>query len=190
VVAIKRDPTPPGPVTNLFDRLDALHSRAGRPSLREISRRAGRGAISPSTVHNLFRTSRVPRWEFLEQVVAALGGDRDEFLNLWQAAWRAENAVEAARTGPANAGPVQARGGSQQSGPTPGSIRGGNKDRAEGAPWQSQRIWSSEIPPRNPHFSGRVSELELMRDSLNNQQAPHVQVVVGMGGIGKTELVR
>jgi len=188
VVAIKRDPTPPGPVTNLFDRLDALHSRAGRPSLREISRRAGRGAISPSTVHNLFRTSRVPRWEFLEQVVAALGGDRDEFLNLWQAAWRAENAVEAARTGPANAGPVQTRGGSQQSGPTPGSIRGGNKDRAEGAPWQSQRIWSSEIPPRNPHFSGRVSELELMRDSLNNQQAPHVQVVVGMGGIGKTEL--
>jgi hypothetical protein len=33
-----------------------------------------------------------------------------------------------------------------------------------------------------------VSELELMRDNLNSQQTPHVQVIVGMGGIGKTEL--
>jgi tetratricopeptide (TPR) repeat protein len=188
VAAIRRDPTPPGPVTDLFARLDALHSRAGRPSLREISRRAGRGKISPSTVHNLFRSSRVPRWEFLEQVVLALGGDREEFLNLWQAAWRAENEADAPRVGSAIAGPVQARSGSQHSGATARPVHGGNKDRAEAAQWQSQRIWSSEIPPRNPHFTGRVSELELMRDNLNSQQAPHVQVIVGMGGIGKTEL--
>jgi tetratricopeptide (TPR) repeat protein len=190
VGAIRREPTPPGPITNLFDRLDALHSQAGRPSMREISRRAGRGKISPSTVHNIFRTARVPRWEFLEQVVLALGGagDHEEFLDLWQSAWRAENEVTAPRADPARAAPAQAPGESQHSGPAPRPIQGGNRDYAEAAPWQSQRIWSSEIPARNIHFTGRVSELELMRENLNGQQAPHVQVIVGMGGIGKTEL--
>ena len=156
--------------------------------MREISRRAGQGQISPSTVHNLFRGSRVPRWEFLNQVVRALGGagDREEFLDLWQAAWRAENEVETSRAGPANAAP--ARGGSQHSGLAPRPIQNGNKDWADATPRQPQRIWSNEIPPRNAHFTGRASELELMHDNLNSQQAPHVQVIVGMGGIGKTEL--
>ena len=91
--SIKREPVPPGPIADLFDRLDSLHSQAGRLSMREIAIRAGRGKISSSTVHNIFRSSRVPRWAFLEQVVNALDGadDRDQFLVLWQAAWRAEN---------------------------------------------------------------------------------------------------
>jgi hypothetical protein len=46
VAAIKRETTPPGPITDLFDRLDDLHSKAGRPSMREIAIRAGRGNIS------------------------------------------------------------------------------------------------------------------------------------------------
>ena len=33
-----------------------------------------------------------------------------------------------------------------------------------------------------------MSELELMHDNLNGQQTPQAQVIVGMGGIGKTEL--
>jgi hypothetical protein len=75
VAAIKREPTPPpGPIADLFDRLDDLHSKAGRPSMREIALLAGRGNISSSTVHNLFRRPQVPRWSFLEQVVKALGG--------------------------------------------------------------------------------------------------------------------
>ena len=96
VGAVKREPTSPGPITDLFARLDDLHSRAGRPSMREIAIRAGRGNISSSTVHNIFRSPRVPKWGFLEQVVRALGGgpDRDEFLLLWQAAWRAENGAQ------------------------------------------------------------------------------------------------
>ena len=158
--------------------------------MREISRRAGRGKISPSTVHNLFRSSRVPRWEFLEQVVLALGGtgDREEFLDLWQAAWRAENDVETLRADPPNAVAAQGRGGGQHSGLAPRPIQNGNKDWAEAAPRQSQRIWSNEIPSRNIHFTGRVSELELMHDNLNSEHTPHLQVIVGMGGIGKTEL--
>ena len=76
MAAIKREPLPPpGPIADLFDRLDDLHSKAGRPSMREIAIRAGRGNISSSTVHNLFRRSQVPRWAFLEQVVRALGGE-------------------------------------------------------------------------------------------------------------------
>ena len=100
MAAIKREPTPPpGPIADLFDRLDDLHSKAGRPSMREIAIRAGHGNISSSTVHNLFRRPQVPRWAFLEQVVKALGGaqDREVFLALWEAAWRAENNVAAPR---------------------------------------------------------------------------------------------
>ena len=188
--AIRREPTAPGPIADLFARLDRLHLQAGRPSMREISRRAGRGRISSSTVHNLFRSSRVPRWAFLEQVVLALGGagDREEFLTLWKAASQAENEVETQRASPANAVPAQGRGESQHPGLAPRPIQNGNKDWAEVTPRQPQRIWSNEIPPRNVHFTGRVSELELMRDNLNSQQTPHVQVIVGMGGIGKTEL--
>jgi len=188
VAAIRREPTPPGPITDLFARLDALHSQAGRLSVREIARRAGRGEISHSTVYNLFRTSRVPRWEFLEQVVLVLKGDREEFLDLWQAAWRAENVVTAPRADPSEARPAQARGASRHLGSASVAGIGGNKNWAATAPPQSQRIWSSEIPPRNFHFTGRASELELMRDSFDSQQTPCVQVIVGMGGIGKTEL--
>src|ERR1700722_1570747 len=97
--AVKRETTPPGPITDLFDRLDDLHSKAGRPSTREIATRAGRGNISSSTVHNLFRSAKVPRWAFLEQVVKALGGEqeRDAFLALWEDAWRDENDIATPR---------------------------------------------------------------------------------------------
>src|ERR1700689_2411633 len=98
VAAIKREPMPPsGPIADLFDRLDELHSKAGRPSMREIAIRAGRGNVSSSTVHNLFRRSQVPRWTALEYVVKALGGaqERQVFLALWEAAWRAENDIAA-----------------------------------------------------------------------------------------------
>lgn len=75
----------------LSARLGELHARAGRPSVRDISRRAGRGNVSSSTVHNVLKGARVSRWELVEQVVIALGGDRQEFRVLWEAAWQAQN---------------------------------------------------------------------------------------------------
>src|SRR5580692_3402186 len=86
VTAINRNATPPGPITELYDRLEDLHLKAGRPSMREIATRAGRGRISSSTVHNVFafRNARVPRWPFLEEIVKALAGDTAVFLALWQ----------------------------------------------------------------------------------------------------------
>ena len=73
MTAIKREPPPPpGPVAELFDRLDQLHLTAGRPSMRDVAHKAGLGRISSSTVHNVFRRSKVPRWIFVEEIVKVL----------------------------------------------------------------------------------------------------------------------
>ena len=55
-------------------------------------------------------------------------------------------------------------------------------------PRPSQRIWSNEIPPRNRNFTGRKKELETLGRNLGSEESPHVQVISGMGGVGKTEL--
>jgi tetratricopeptide (TPR) repeat protein len=197
VGAIKREPTPLGPITDLFARLDELHSQAGRPSMRGIAIKAGRGHISSSSVHNIFRSSRVPRWEFLEHVVKALGGgqrDLDDFLVLWQVAWRAENESEVPRQFLPGAAQVDGRAGNQRAGNATWPVQrafgaGGAKEEADATLRLSQRIWSNEIPPRNLDFTGRVAELDAMQDNLNTGQSPHAQVIAGMGGVGKTELV-
>lgn len=163
--------------------------------MREIAIRAGHGNISSSTVHNVFRGSRVPRWAFLEQVVKALGGEeeRQVFLSLWEAAWRAENNVAAPRKAAADPALFPGSAGSQvptvPSRPPAGAARGEVRGWAESVPRPTQRIWSNEIPSRNPNFTGRAAELDrLSEDLFGPQLPPHVQVISGMGGIGKTEL--
>jgi tetratricopeptide (TPR) repeat protein len=53
-------------------------------------------------------------------------------------------------------------------------------------------IWGSEIPFRNPNFTGRVEELKALRDQLTTggpaviRQPP--STLYGLGGVGKTEL--
>jgi tetratricopeptide (TPR) repeat protein len=168
--------------------------------MRVIAIKAGRGNISASTVHNIFRSSKVPRWEFLEHIVKALGGsprELAEFLALWQEAERAERAgigAEGARQLLAGSGSTEGRGGNQRARlvtrPAQGTFAGGGaKEGADAAPRPPQRIWSPEIPPRNLNFTGRVAELEAMHENLNTRRSPHAQVIAGMGGIGKTELV-
>jgi hypothetical protein len=69
-VAFKRASTPPGPVTQLFDRLHDLHLRAGEPSTRRIATDiGGGGVISYATVYAAFRGPRVPNWAHLELIV-------------------------------------------------------------------------------------------------------------------------
>jgi tetratricopeptide (TPR) repeat protein len=156
--------------------------------MRDIAVRAGRGKVSSSTVHNVFRSSRVPKWVFLEQVVRALGGDEDleEFLALWRAAERAENKNGTALpSAPDVAAPPGVPAGSA-SGSAYASTAGVSRPLLEPRP--AQRIWSNEIPPRNPNFTGRTAELKVMRENLGNRRHPHVQVICGMGGIGKTEI--
>lgn len=177
MTAINRNATPPGPITELYDRLDELQLKAGMPSMREIATRAGRGRISSSTVHNVFtfRSSRVPRWPFLEEIIKALAGDTEVFLALWQAAWQAENNIVTPRF----------------STPEIAAQNPGVAGRARSAPPDSyQRIWSAEVPSRNPNFTGRVMELETLRANLifKGRPVPPAQVISGMGGIGKTEI--
>lgn len=172
MVSVSREPVPPGPVNDLFTRLDDLYSKAGRPSMREIARRVGRGHISSSTVHNVMSGSRVPAWDYLEKIVNALGGNssRDDFHALWNAAWLQQNG--AASLGGATAIAVPA----QREQPV------GSRPRV------TQRIWSHEIPPRNSNFTGRVSELDKLTGNLEGEMPPRVQAISGMGGVGKTEL--
>jgi tetratricopeptide (TPR) repeat protein len=63
-------------------------------------------------------------------------------------------------------------------------------DPVESVAMPSLRIWSNEIPPRNPNFSGRGADLDLLRSNLvgRERQHPAVQVISGEGGIGKTEI--
>jgi Tetratricopeptide repeat/NB-ARC domain len=181
VTAINRSPTPPGPITDLFERLDALHLAAGRPSMRDIAARAGRGRISSSTVHNVFvfRNSKVPRWSFLEEIVTALRGDTSEFMALWQAAWQAENRIETRMATPPDDAP-----------PNPGRTTVPSQARPQSAsPGPYQRIWSADTPSRNPNFIGRMTELDTLRENLlRGRPDPPAQVISGMGGIGKTEI--
>lgn len=195
MAAIKREPAPPpGPIADLFDRLDELHSKAGRPSMREIATRAGRGEISSSTVHNIFSSPKVPRWGFLEHVIKALHGaeERELFHRLWDAAWRAENDIAP----PAKAQIDRALAFERiedQTGQGPlGSRQAPQRDEGWGLtdsrPRASRRIWSNEIPSRKPNFTGRAAALKLLSDNLSGRRPPLAQVISGEGGIGKTEL--
>jgi tetratricopeptide (TPR) repeat protein len=168
--AVGRKPTPPGPITDLFDRLHELHLSAGLPSMREITTGIGRGHISSSTIHNMFRGPRVPRWSYLELVVQELDGNPADFRILWQAARVAEEMIAAQGDLPDMAAPVQ--------------------ERTEAPPSRAQRIWSNEIPRRNLHFTGRAAELGALSANLTGGggKAPAVQAVSGIGGIGKTEI--
>ena len=135
----------------------------------------------------------MPRWAFLEQVVKALGGaqDRDVFHALWEGAWRAENHVAAPQKAPAELALPHGYAWDHQA-PPPRPFQaappGGANGPAMSAPRPSHRIWSNEIPSPNPNFTGRETELARLRDNLFSRQPPHVQVISGMGGIGKTEL--
>ena len=143
----------------------------------------------------MFRRPQVPRWAFLEQVVKALGGahDRDAFLVLWEAAWRAENNVVAVprKTDTDLALPRDRAPNDQlklSPRPPQGTSLGWTQSWVEAPSGPPRRIWSNEIPSPKPNFTGRAAELERLRNNLFSQQSPHVQVISGMGGIGKTEL--
>ncbi|MEW1789733.1 hypothetical protein AB0391_24045 [Streptomyces albidoflavus] len=76
----------PGPaLEHLRYRLLRLKRESGEPSLRVIARRTG-DAVSRATAGTVLNGDGLPRWGPLELVVEALGGNLDEFRELWVAA--------------------------------------------------------------------------------------------------------
>jgi tetratricopeptide (TPR) repeat protein len=190
VTAIKREPTPLGPVTDLFERLHNIHLAAGQPSMRQIASSIGRGVISSSTIHNMFRGPRVPKWGFLELVVEELHGDQAEFRALWQAARLAEEAEaekDQGAAGPSGYGRLATLPSERGMLITALAATAPGEPGAAGSP---RRIWSNEIPRRNLHFTGRAAELMALRANLVRSDRPHpsAQIISGPGGVGKTEL--
>jgi replicative DNA helicase len=86
-------------LSQLRQRIEKLHVHKGAPSTRMISARTGR-AISHTTVHGVLRCTRLPTWGQLELVVEQLGGDVEEFRQLWIRARNAQQGIfEADETG-------------------------------------------------------------------------------------------
>jgi hypothetical protein len=74
LVAVRREPTPIGPITEFFDRLQELYLDAGEPGVRQIATGLGRGVLSHTTVHSAFRGPRIPKWGNVELIIEYLGG--------------------------------------------------------------------------------------------------------------------
>ena len=81
--ALPRPDLPAGPRRDLVEALHDLHHRAGWPSLRTLARQTG---VSHTTVSKVFSTSALPTWGTVELLVAAMGGDTQQFHGLWLAA--------------------------------------------------------------------------------------------------------
>ncbi|MEV4536855.1 hypothetical protein AB0J82_24055 [Asanoa sp. NPDC049518] len=60
----------------------------GHTSLREIAKRTGKDRITYTTVGEVLKCDRLPKWDTLRKVVVALGGDVDAFRDLHGAAER------------------------------------------------------------------------------------------------------
>lgn len=77
------------PERALFQRLTALWQDRGEPGIREIQKLVAEQtpwALGRATIDLVLQGTDVPRWEQLEPVVLALGGDAAEFNRLWIAA--------------------------------------------------------------------------------------------------------
>jgi DNA repair exonuclease SbcCD ATPase subunit len=74
----------PDPAAELKRQLQRLHRESGEPSLRAIAARTG--AVAHTTVREVLRGERLPRWGPTELVIEAIGGDPEQFRPLWVAA--------------------------------------------------------------------------------------------------------
>ena len=195
MAAIRRAPTPPGPITELFDRLNDLHFRAGEPSVRQIARRIGTGVVSASTVYNALKGPRVPKLSLLKLIVDQLGGPVEDFEELWRAARDAERELQesALRVGPLVPIPLLSRSTSSHGRKEPEAQVPGTLPQPPDPPPPGERgLWGPVVPPRNPHFTARHQEMDELltrfRANGSGSDGLFVQVLYGPGGIGKTEI--
>jgi hypothetical protein len=88
----------PGPVDKFVVALRALHAQAGAPSTRNLA--ALIGTLSHTTVAEALAGRRLASWPVVSEIVGALGGDQDQFRQLWQSASEAAQVQEPEVTRP------------------------------------------------------------------------------------------
>ncbi|RIV39745.1 ATP-binding protein [Micromonospora radicis] len=158
LAALPRPDLPDGPTRALFDQLHELHHRAGWPSLRDMAREVG---CSHTTISAAFSEPRIPRWGLLELIVETLGGDTAWFHQLWLAASRpAENLDAPTPSRPAPAPPAL---------PAP----------------------PRELPADVVAFTGRagaVADLDALLARAAGAPALTIAAISGTAGVGKTAL--
>ncbi|MEU9087648.1 helix-turn-helix transcriptional regulator [Streptomyces sp. NPDC048357] len=70
-------------VEDFAHHLKQLHTRAGAPSVRQLSTRTGYGK---SIISEAFAGRRLPTWSLVEKLAEALDADKDEVREQWAAA--------------------------------------------------------------------------------------------------------
>jgi hypothetical protein len=76
--------------------------------------------------------------------------------------------------------------------PTPDPGDSGSFSRPADKRLRHTYIWGSEIPFRNPHFTGREAELRMLREQLQGSGSAVIRqppsALYGLGGVGKTQI--
>lgn len=178
---------PEGPIRHFYERLHDLHVAAGQPSIRTLQRatRSERrpGGINPTTIHDAFAAPRLARWEVVREVVTQLGGDADEFEQLWRAARQAQSRdADLAETGAVGPGPD-----SPADTAPADTAPAGNADSGPVGPVRAPV--PRELPLDVFAFTGRGEQLKWLDGLLPGEVGSvAIAAITGTAGVGKTAL--
>ncbi|WP_439657599.1 NB-ARC domain-containing protein [Lentzea sp. HUAS TT2] len=158
---MRKPVVPRGAIRTFFDRLHALHSAAGNPSMRELQRRTRcrqrPNGINPTTIHKALSGPQLAQWDTVHALVRQLGGNVEEFAALWRDGRRVELQAEQ---------PVGGITGHRTGRPTP-----------------------QALPPDVPSFIGRIQQQTELRGLLGPLgQSARTAAISGTAGVGKTAL--
>jgi tetratricopeptide (TPR) repeat protein len=172
-----------GPLLDLVAALKELHRAAGKPGVRRIStairdRADLRDTVSHETIGAMLRGSGLPKWVKVECVVRQLADWSVTHLDADQEVRRFHQLWLAVSDGP-------------EAPATPPTLR---RDfvAPEPAPGPREETIAgpaiTNAPPRARHFTGRATTLTAIRSALSTGEPP--LALVGLGGVGKTQLTR
>jgi tetratricopeptide (TPR) repeat protein len=190
---------PDGPVRLFYERLHDLHAAAGHPSMRQLQRatRSDRRptGINPTTIHDAFAAPRLARWEVVREIVARLGGDVDEFRELWHRARDAQaRHAEARDAEPRDAEPRDAEAQDAEAGNGEARVADPDGGGSARSGWDTRRPDGEspvprELPPDVFAFTGRGEQLKRLDELLpDGGTAVVVATITGTAGVGKTAL--
>jgi AAA ATPase domain len=170
---VRRPVVPDGPIKIFYDRLHALHQASGWPSMRELQRRTRSqqrpNGINPTTIHDALSRPQLAQWDVVEALVSQLGGDTEEFAELWRAGRATEFGTPSDRER---------------------ESRTGSASDALAPPGQHGQPVPRQLPMDITPFAGRTRQLaeltRLFERSTANGAA--VVAVTGTAGVGKTAL--